>query len=119
MNTCHYLKNKPTLQKDGWKHQKLVSELTQLLGSYIKSHSGNCEVIPAPFAVNLLADDKDWVEPNISVICDHSKLTPKGCVDAPDLIIEIVSPSSRKKSTLQSTNLKKILPLLYILSMLL
>ena len=79
-----------------FQHQKLVSEVTQLLGTYVKVHGGSCEVIPAPFAVNLQADDKDWVEPDVSVICDHSKLTSKGCEGAPDLIVEIVSPSSRK-----------------------
>lgn len=79
-----------------FKHQKLISELTQTLGQYIKAHGGNCEVIPAPFAVNLDAEGKDWVEPDISVICDKSKLTERGCNGAPDLVIEIVSPSSRK-----------------------
>ena len=77
-------------------HQKLVSELTQAIGSYIKFHGGDCEVYPAPFAVNLDAEDKNWVEPDISVICDKSKLTDRGCSGAPDLIVEIVSPSSRK-----------------------
>lgn len=77
-------------------HQKLVSEFTQIIGSYIKSNSGNCEVYPSPFAVNLDAEDKDWVEPDISVICDKNKLTDRGCSGAPDLIIEIVSPGSRK-----------------------
>ena len=77
-------------------HQKLVSELTQTIGSHIKSKSGSCEVYPAPFAVNLNADDKTYVEPDISVICDKNKLTDRGCSGAPDLVIEIVSPSSRK-----------------------
>lgn len=76
-------------------HQKLISNFTQIIGSYIRSQKGNCEVYPAPFAVNLDADDKNWVEPDISVICDPSKLTDRGCSGAPDLIIEIVSPSSR------------------------
>ena len=40
-----------------FKHQKLVSELTQSIGKYIKEHGGQCEVIPAPFAVNLNADE--------------------------------------------------------------
>lgn len=79
-----------------FKHQKLVSEFTQILGSYIKSRKGENEVIPAPFAVNLDASDKDWVEPDISVVCDKTKLTEKGCIGAPDFIIEIVSPSSRR-----------------------
>ena len=41
-------------------------------------------------------DDKNYVEPDISIICDSDKLDDKGCVGAPDWIIEIVSPSSRK-----------------------
>lgn len=78
------------------RHQELVSEFTQVIGQYIKSHKGNCKVYPAPFAVNLNADDKTYVEPDISVICDKNKLTDRGCSGAPDFIIEIVSPSSRK-----------------------
>lgn len=77
-------------------HQKLISELTQTVGGYVKSHGGICEVYPAPFAVELNADDKTYVEPDISVICDKSKLTDNGCKGAPDFIIEIVSPSSRR-----------------------
>lgn len=77
-------------------HQKLISEFTQLIGNYIKSNSGKCEVYPAPFAVNLEADNKNWVEPDVSVICDKNKLTDHGCSGAPDWVIEIVSPSSRK-----------------------
>ena len=77
-------------------HQKLVSKLTALFNQYITDHHGSCEVYPAPFAVNLDADDKDWVEPDISVICDPNKLTDRGCSGAPDLIFEIVSPASRK-----------------------
>ena len=77
-------------------HQELVSELTQTIGFHIKSKSGSCKVYPAPFAVNLNADDKTYVEPDISVICDKNKLTDRGCSGAPDLVIEIVSPSSRK-----------------------
>lgn len=77
-------------------HQKLVQQLSLTIGNYITSHGGVCEVYPAPFAVNLDSDDKDWVEPDISVICDKNKLTNRGCSGAPDFIIEIVSPSSRK-----------------------
>ena len=79
-----------------FRHQKLVSEFTQAFGSFVKSRNGLCEVVPAPFAVNLNADDKTYVEPDISVICDRNKLTDRGCDGAPDLVIEIVSPSSRR-----------------------
>lgn len=77
-------------------HQQLVMELAGTIREYIKKNHGKCQIYPAPFAVNLDADDKDWVEPDISVICDPNKLTDRGCSGAPDLIIEIVSPSSRK-----------------------
>ena len=76
-------------------HQKLIAQFTKIIGNYIESHNGNCEVIPAPFAVNLDADDKNWVEPDISVICDKTKLTDRGCSGSPDWIIEIVSPSTQ------------------------
>jgi len=55
----------------------------------------DCEVYPAPFAVFLNEDEKIYVEPDISVICDKAKLTDEGCKGAPDWVIEIVSPSSR------------------------
>lgn len=77
-------------------HQKLVMELSATIREYIKKNHGSCEVYPAPFAVNLDADDKDWVEPDVSVICDSNMLTDRGCSGAPDLIFEIVSPASRK-----------------------
>ena len=88
-------------------HQRLVSKLTSAIDQYISDHHGSCEVYPAPFAVNLDADDKDWVEPDVSVICDSNKLTDRGCSGAPDLVFEIVSPSSRRmdynrKNTLYS-----------------
>lgn len=80
----------------GFVHQKLVSKLTRSIGNYIEKNGSSCEVIPAPFAVNLNADEEKWVEPDISVICDKSKLTERGCQGAPDFVIEVVSPSSRK-----------------------
>lgn len=59
-------------------HQKLLVELITLINHYIK-----------------LWDNKDTiVEPDISVICDKKKLNKRGCLGAPDWIIEIVSPSN-------------------------
>ena len=77
-------------------HQELVSGFHYLLRKYIADNHGSCKVYPAPFAVNLDADNKDRVEPDVSVICDPNKLTDRGCSGAPDLIFEIVSPASRK-----------------------
>ncbi len=79
----------------GLTHQRLVHFFDRVIGNYIQNKSGDCEVFPAPFAVFLNNDDKLYVEPDISVICDKSKLDEKGCHGGPDWVIEVVSPSSR------------------------
>lgn len=77
-------------------HQKLVHQFGKVIGNYIDAKQGDCEIYPAPFAVNLTSDEKTWVEPDISVICDKKKLTERGCEGTPDFIIEIVSPGSHR-----------------------
>ena len=79
----------------GRKHQQLLGAVYRKIADYIDSHGGECEVDIAPFAVFLNRDSKNYVEPDISVVCDKGKLDDRGCFGAPDWIIEIVSPSSR------------------------
>lgn len=81
----------------GFTHQKISRELFFSIVNYVKKNGGDCEVLAAPFAVSLNNDDKNYLEPDISVICDPSKLDEQGCHGAPDWIIEIVSPSSRSR----------------------
>ena len=62
----------------------------------------SCKVYDAPFDVRLSKKKKDQlietvVQPDICVVCDISKLDDRGCLGAPDLIVEILSPSTRKK----------------------
>lgn len=78
------------------RHQRILLSLSRKIADYIDKKGGSCEVDIAPFAVFLNADDKNYVEPDISVICDPDKLTDKGYTGAPDWIIEIVSPGSRR-----------------------
>ena len=78
------------------KHQEIAGTLYRKIADYIDSKGGSCKPYIAPFAVFLNADDKNYVEPDISVICDKNKLTDKGCSGAPDWVIEIVSPGSRR-----------------------
>ncbi len=74
-------------------HQRISGAMHAAIYQYLKSRKGSCEVFAAPFAVFLSADGKNYVEPDISVICDKNKLNEYGCNGAPDWIIEIVSPS--------------------------
>ncbi|MCI8790252.1 MAG: Uma2 family endonuclease [Lachnospiraceae bacterium] len=82
-------------------HQELVMELSAAIRQHIKKNGGNCKVYPAPLAVNLHADDKTWVEPDISIICDQNKITDKACEGAPDWIIEVTSPSTQSHDYLK------------------
>ncbi len=78
------------------KHQRLLNYISTEINMYIRENNGECEVFPAPFAVFLNENDTNYVEPDISVICDKNKISDKGCHGAPDWIIEIVSPSSKQ-----------------------
>ena len=77
-------------------HQRILSFLHVEIANYIRSNQGKCEVFPAPFAVFLNQDDRNYVEPDLSVVCNPDRINDKGYMGAPDWIIEIVSPGSRR-----------------------
>jgi len=77
------------------KHQKISGELFGQLWQFLRGKP--CEVYHAPIDVCLNAggdNDKTVVQPDIIVICDNSKLDGKRCNGVPDMIIEILSPST-------------------------
>jgi len=87
------------------KHQRVSREMLRILLTNFKKASP-CELYHAPFDVRLLNQKKSSkankevytvVQPDICVICDKSKLDKRGCIGAPDLIIEILSPGNAKK----------------------
>lgn len=86
-------------------HQELSGELYLMIGNYLKKSGGACRIFSAPFAVKLFDDHKHIVEPDISIICDRSKLTDSGCSGAPDWIIEIVSPGNPGHDYVRKLNL--------------
>lgn len=79
-----------------WTHQAILMQLAIEIALHIRKKKGSCKVLPAPFAVYIKKDKFNYVEPDISVICDEEKKSEKGCQGAPDWTIEIVSPSSVK-----------------------
>jgi Uma2 family endonuclease len=82
-------------------HQDIVTELGRQIGNFLQSKL--CKLYIAPFDVRLPhkneADDRvdTVVQPDISIICDPSKLDKLGCRGAPDWIIEVLSPSTALK----------------------
>jgi Uma2 family endonuclease len=83
-------------------HQGIDRNLLVKIALFLEGKPG--KVYPAPFGVRLfpkddLSDDT-YFEPDITVICDPSKLEDRGCKGAPDMIIEILSPSNRQNDML-------------------
>ena len=84
----HAMAPAPALQ-----HQAISGNLNWELRKFLKPKA-KCRIFYAPIDVYLL--DDTVVQPDIIVVCGPEKLKPKGCVGAPDLIVEILSPSTSK-----------------------
>jgi Uma2 family endonuclease len=84
------------------KHQEVSGRLSNRIFSFLEKKS--CKVFTAPFDVRLPV--RNWkkdneittvVQPDICIICDATKLDERGCIGAPDLVIEILSPGNTEK----------------------
>ena len=86
-------------------HQAISSELHLQLALFLKGKS--CKVFSAPCDVRLNANEGDdtVVQPDLLVVCDMSKLDGKACIGAPDLVIEISSPSTSRRDKWMKFNL--------------
>ncbi len=83
-------------------HQRISWRISGELYTYLKEKS--CQAYTAPFDVRLPGkgenDDKKIftvVQPDLCVICDHSKVDARGCTGAPDIAVEILSPGNNQK----------------------
>lgn len=83
------------------KHQEISRNINRVLDQYF--YGQKCKLYYAPFDVRIprqSSDDKEVftvVQPDLCVVCDESKLDDKGCIGAPDLIVEILSPGNSKR----------------------
>ena len=79
-------------------HQHILVEVLFAVKDYIRSHHGSCKIYPSPFAVYLNGEEgRDLFEPDLSIICNPDRLHEKGCMGAPDWIMEIVSSSTESR----------------------
>ena len=88
-----------------FRHQRVVGEMHRQLANFLKGKP--CDVLVSPFDVRLDAAGKDdtVVQPDITVICDRSKIDDKGCNGPPDLVIEVLSPATSRRDRLIKFNL--------------
>jgi Uma2 family endonuclease len=85
-------------------HASVTMNLATIVNWFIKKRKGKCRVYHAPFDVRFpkngeVADNKIYtvVQPDICVVCDPKKIDEAGCIGAPDLIVEVQSPSTAKR----------------------
>ena len=91
-------------------HQKISGEIFRQLANYLEGKK--CRVISAPFDVRLFEQEGDRpedvqtvVQPDISIVCNRDQLDERGCKGAPDLTLEVLSPSSTRHDLLVKLNL--------------
>lgn len=77
-------------------HQYIAGEVFFQIKDYIRNNDGKCVPMIAPLDVRFSEDDPTVVEPDIMVVCDNNKIRKDGILGAPDLIIEIVSATSKR-----------------------
>ena len=80
-------------------HQEISGNLQGALFVFLKN--SRCKLYTAPFDVRFPQKGESQVytvvQPDLCVVCDLEKIDSKGCVGAPDLVVEILSPGSSKK----------------------
>ena len=83
-------------------HQDISGNIYFAVKLYLINNNSNCKVYTAPFDVRLTKKSKNnrdvqtVVQPDICVICDRSKIDKRGCIGAPDIVVEIISPGNNK-----------------------
>ena len=81
-------------------HQEIQMILSVAFFNYIRANNGSCKVFPAGFGVRLDKDNFTLVIPDITICCEQEMITEKGFEGAPDLVVEILSPSNWKKDAI-------------------
>ena len=78
-------------------HQSIAGYLHKKFLDHVLEHKGPCFPFISPVDVQLDCDDKTVIQPDVLVVCDRSKYRNGRVFGAPDLVVEVLSPSSRKK----------------------
>lgn len=94
-------------------HQQVLTNLFKPIANFLDGNP--CKIYVAPFDVRFPKEskpDKDIytvLQPDLCVVCDRNKLDDRGCLGAPDLVIEILSPVITRKSFYINTKFTKSL----------
>lgn len=78
-------------------HQKIAGEVYRQIANFIMDQDGNCQPLVAPVDIQLDCDEKTMVQPDVVILCGEDKVRKWGVYGAPDFVLEVVSPSTKKK----------------------
>lgn len=78
-------------------HQLAAGELYYQILDFVKKRGGSCMPFIAPIDVQLDMDERTMVEPDVVILCDTDKLLESHIYGAPDFVLEVISPSTKRK----------------------
>ena len=84
-------------------HQLIGGEIYAILREFLLRKKGTCIPFISPVDVQLDKDNKTMVQPDVCVVCDHSKINRARIYGAPDFVVEVLSPSTKMKDILIKT----------------
>lgn len=78
-------------------HQRIAGEIHRQIANFILDHDGECIPFVAPVDVQLDCDEKTMVQPDVIILCDKEKMRRRCLYGAPDFVLEVISPSTKRK----------------------
>lgn len=78
-------------------HQMIAGEVYRQIANFIYDNHGDCQPLIAPVDIQLDCDEKTMVQPDVGILCRHDKIHGWGVYGAPDFILEVISPSTKRK----------------------
>lgn len=78
-------------------HQKIAGEIYRQIANFILERGGACQPFVSPVDVQLDCDEKTMVQPDVGILCHDDKIKKWGVYGAPDYVLEIISPSTKRK----------------------
>ena len=78
-------------------HQLIAGEVYRQIANYILERGGSCMAYISPLDVQLDCDNRTMVQPDVMILCEKEKTQEKRVYGAPDFILEVISPSTRRK----------------------
>lgn len=85
-------------------HQQIAGEIHRQIANFILDNGGSCKPLISPVDVQLDCDERTMVQPDVGILCHDDKIEKWGVYGAPDFVLEIISPSTKRKDCIKKLN---------------